>query len=217
MSDCPFPFSPKALAETVASKRIAELEALGGLDGLAQGLQTDLQTGLGSEIEQSTEFVDLSMERYSLGLPKSRIDIYGINRVSTKKVKGILELMIIASSDKVLVLLCIVASISLVLGLYQNWFQPVLPGQSQVEWVDSLAIISAVLIVVITGAVNDYQKEKQFARLLSKVYQSYIAYMLSCIFNHAAGELNLTNARQKNGLLLQCDPASLKRYRYLIF
>lgn len=158
--------SPSALAETVSSKSIAELEALGGLDGLAHGLHTDLNAGLCLEgCQASSE----SFEDEACGCYKSRVEIYGVNKIQPKKPNTIFELMMIALSDKVLVLLCIVAAISLVLGLYQTFFQPHLPGQSPIEWVDSITIMAAVLIVVVTGAINDYQKEKQFARLVKKV------------------------------------------------
>ncbi|KAH6604508.1 Calcium transporting P-type ATPase [Trichoderma cornu-damae] len=224
MSDCPFSFSPKALAETIASKSIAELEALGGLDGLARGLQTDLRAGLGSENGQSAEFVDLSLEGNGHGLLKSRIDIYGINRVPVKKAKGILELMMIALiSDKVLVLLCIVATISLFLGLYQNWFQPHLPGQSRIEWVDSLAIMAAVLIVVVTGAVNDHQKEKQFARLVNKTEDRTVKAMRSGkvteisafdilvgdVLQISAGNLIPADGVLVTGYSVRCDESSI--------
>ena len=62
---------------------------------------------------------------------------------------------------------------SLALGLYQTFCQPPeyddegnpLP---QIQWVDGVAILLAVLIVVVVGAFNDYNKEKQFMKLNSK-------------------------------------------------
>lgn len=170
----PFLLSPKALAETIASKSIAELEALGGLNGLAQGLQTDLYAGLCEDVS-SSDAGRPSLEQGIHGPHQGRVEIYGVNKIPPKKTKGILELMMLALSDKVLVLLCIVAGISLFIGVYQALFQPHLPGQPRIEWVDSLTIMAAVLIVVVTGAVNDYQKEKQFARLVKKVRTSSLS------------------------------------------
>ncbi|KAK2612614.1 plasma membrane calcium [Conoideocrella luteorostrata] len=168
ISEHPFSVTPNAWAETISSKSIAELEALGGLEGIARGLQTDLFAGLSSESWQTDGADDVSSEGEGHGSHTSRIDVYGTNRIPLKKAKGIFELMMIALSDKVLILLCVVATISLVLGLYQTFFQPHLPGQPRIEWVDSVTIMAAVLIVVVTGAVNDYQKEKQFTRLVRK-------------------------------------------------
>ena len=40
-----------------------------------------------------------------------------------------------------------------------------IPG---VKWVEGVAIIVAILLVVLVGSVNDYQKEKQFRKLNAK-------------------------------------------------
>lgn len=37
-----------------------------------------------------------------------------------------------------------------------------------VKWVEGVSIIVAVLLVVLVGSINDYQKEKQFQRLNAK-------------------------------------------------
>jgi Ca2+-transporting ATPase len=37
-----------------------------------------------------------------------------------------------------------------------------------VKWVEGVAIIVAILIVVLVGSVNDFQKEKQFRKLNAK-------------------------------------------------
>jgi Ca2+-transporting ATPase len=77
--------------------------------------------------------------------------------------------MWIALHDNVLILLSVTSIISLALGLYQTFGQPHAPGKPRVEWVDGVTIMTAVAIAVVLGALNDYQKERQFAKLMKKV------------------------------------------------
>ncbi len=67
-------------------------------------------------------------------------------------------------------MLSIAAVVSLALGLYETFGQPpeldsLGRPQPRVKWVEGVAIIVAILIVIIVGAANDYQKERQFAKL----------------------------------------------------
>ncbi|KAG1051734.1 hypothetical protein G6F42_028969 [Rhizopus arrhizus] len=80
--------------------------------------------------------------------------------------------MWIAFQDKTLILLAIAAVVSLGVGLYEDIAVPEydtfgnrIPG---VKWVEGVAIIVAILLVVLVGSVNDYQKEKQFRKLNAK-------------------------------------------------
>jgi P-type Ca2+ transporter type 2C len=61
----------------------------------------------------------------------------------------------------------VAATTSLALELYQT-FRP--GSDSKLEWVEGVAILVAVAIVVIAQSVNDYQKEGQFAKLNEKVF-----------------------------------------------
>lgn len=91
--------------------------------------------------------------------------------------------MWLALQDKILILLCIAAVISLALGLYTDFGTP--PERvaceingvqgfceaAQVDWVEGVAILVAVVIVDLVGSVNDYQKERQFKKLNAKKEQ----------------------------------------------
>jgi Ca2+-transporting ATPase len=60
------------------------------------------------------------------------------------------------------------AVISLALGLYQTFGVAHDPGVPKVEWIEDVAVIAAIAIVVAVGAANDWQKERQFVRLNRK-------------------------------------------------
>lgn len=64
------------------------------------------------------------------------------------------------------------AIVSLTVGIYEDVhtveydsFGNKIPG---VKWVEGVAIIIAVVLVVVVGSVNDFQKERQFRSLNAK-------------------------------------------------
>lgn len=94
--------------------------------------------------------------------------VFKDNRLPEKKGKTILQLMWITYNDKVLILLSIAATISLAVGLYQTFGTKHDAANPPIEWVEGVAIVAAILIVVIVGSLNDWQKERQFVKLNSK-------------------------------------------------
>ncbi|VEU23154.1 DEKNAAC104214 [Brettanomyces naardenensis] len=75
--------------------------------------------------------------------------------------------------DRVLIILSVAAVVSLALGLYETFGQPTVYdaegyAEPKVEWVEGVAIIVAILIVVLVSAANDYNKERQFTKLNAK-------------------------------------------------
>lgn len=115
---------------------------LGGADGLAQGLQTDLKAGLSAD-----------------GPQDERIQAFSNNKLPDKKSKSFFVLMWDAYKDKVLLLLSAAAVVSLAIGIYQAVTKD-LP-----EWIEGVAIIVAIALVVLVTAANDWQKERQFVKL----------------------------------------------------
>ncbi|KAK7033038.1 calcium-transporting ATPase [Favolaschia claudopus] len=94
--------------------------------------------------------------------------VYGENALPRRKTKSLLSLMYAALKDKVLVLLSIAAVVSLALGLFQDFGTTRDPLEPPVDWVEGVAIMIAILIVVVVGSVNDWQKERQFQVLNEK-------------------------------------------------
>lgn len=204
VTDNRFAFSPGQLNKLINPKNLGTFHALGGLRGMEKGLRTDLHSGLSvdeTSLDGLVTFEDATGAASKAPLPKSaaqsqqeqqksppsspsstakpsddsyaeRKRIYGINRLPEKKAKGILELAWIAYNDKVLILLTIAAIISLALGIYQS--VTATGGEARVQWVEGVAIIVAILIVVVVGAANDWQKERQFVKLNKKKDDRYV-------------------------------------------
>lgn len=150
-----FSLSFEALLALHDPKSLQALEAVGGLEGLATLLHTSPRDGVAG--------TDLDL----------RTAAYGANRLPARKLKLFFVLCWEALQDKVLIMLLIAAVISLALGLYETFGQDPeydLNGKEKpkVEWVEGVAIIVAIAIVVLVGAANDFQKERQFARLSLK-------------------------------------------------
>ncbi|TFK40151.1 Ca-transporting ATPase [Crucibulum laeve] len=99
---------------------------------------------------------------------EERKKVYGENVLPQRASKTLLQLMWLALKDKVLILLSIAAVISLALGFFQDFGTPRTNGEPPVDWVEGVAIMVAIAIVVIVGSVNDWQKERQFRNLNEK-------------------------------------------------
>jgi Ca2+-transporting ATPase len=199
-----FAFSPGQLNKLLNPKSFAAFRALGGLRGLEKGLRTDAQSGL--SVDESTLDGAVSFEDVvgSKTMPKTasptgsppeqsssseiasnagedfvdRRRIYGDNKLPERKLKTIWELAWIAYNDKVLILLTIAAIVSLAVGIPQS-LHPADPNEPSVEWVEGLAILIAIIIVVVVGATNDWQKERQFAKLNKKKENRLVKVMRS--------------------------------------
>jgi len=63
-------------------------------------------------------------------------------------------------------MLCIAACVSLAIGIYQDTTSD--DDEPKVHWVEGCAILVAVVIVVLVGSINDYNKEKRFRKLNEK-------------------------------------------------
>ncbi|CEN60916.1 Putative Calcium ion P-type ATPase (Eurofung) [Aspergillus calidoustus] len=158
----PFQFTPGQLNKLLNPKSLPALVALGGLSGLVKGLHTDPNAGLSTN-ETSVSEGD-SHEPFA-----DRIRVFKRNVLPEKKATPLWELMWMAYNDKVLILLTAAAVISLALGLYETFGVEHPPGSGMpLDWVEGCAICVAIIIVVMVGSLNDYQKERAFVRLNAK-------------------------------------------------
>lgn len=192
-----FAFSPGQLSK-LFPKSLAAFHALGGLGGMEKGLRTDKYSGLSvdeKKLDGSVSFEDAISPTPSPNFPDpadiketsrrsvtrtstsatalqraddsffDRKRIFKDNRLPAKKSKSIFELAWIAYNDKVIILLTVAAVVSLALGIYESLTTKT--GE-KVQWVEGVAIMVAIVIVVTVGAANDWQKERQFVKLNKK-------------------------------------------------
>ncbi|KAH7160996.1 hypothetical protein EDB81DRAFT_714091 [Dactylonectria macrodidyma] len=162
----PFDYSPGQLNKLLNPKSVDALRALGGLQGLVQGLRTDINTGL--SVDEAGNGNQATGEHDSL-FAADRIRVYGRNQLPPKKPKSIWRLAWITFQEPVLILLTVAGTISLALGLYETFGTHREPGApTPVDWVEGVAILAAVVIVVVVASHNDWQKEKAFVKLNTK-------------------------------------------------
>jgi Ca2+-transporting ATPase len=190
VDDNRFAFSPGQLNKMLNPKSLAAFHALGGLQGLERGLRTDLNAGLSVDegrLEGTVTFQEVAPpihnKRPSISKPamdanpeiavsattggdafEDRIRVFSENRLPARKSTGFFKLFWIAYNDKIIILLTIAAIVSLSLGIYET-----VSGGTGVDWVEGVAICVAILIVTVVTAVNDWQKERQFAKLNKRV------------------------------------------------
>ncbi|KAK7219578.1 hypothetical protein V2G26_007581 [Clonostachys chloroleuca] len=186
----PFGFSPGQLNKLLNPKSLPAFHALGGLRGIARGLQTDLHSGL--SVDETTaparvtfdEAVNAAKEKGSVPAPipeaatgahhrgsgselhADRIRVFKKNVLPAKKPDPLWKLMWVAFNEAVLFLLTGAGVISLALGLYETFGVAHDDDPSgKIKWVEGVAILAAVVIVVVVGSHNDYQKQKAFVKL----------------------------------------------------
>ncbi|KAI4753841.1 calcium-translocating P-type ATPase [Aureobasidium sp. EXF-3400] len=182
----PFAFTPGQMGKMFNPKSLGAFHALGGISGIEKGLRSDRKSGLSLEeqhldgqvsFEEATDHENPNAQYVSNGGNSTesdsgsfsdRVRIFGDNRLPEKKAKPLWRLAWEAYNDKILLLLTGAAVISLALGLYQTFGTPAKPGEPHVEWVEGVAIVVAIVIVVGVGALNDWQKERQFVKLNKK-------------------------------------------------
>mmetsp|Transcript_16664 Transcript_16664/g.65081 ORF Transcript_16664/g.65081 Transcript_16664/m.65081 type:complete len:961 (-) Transcript_16664:40-2922(-) len=143
--------SRDVLCSMLETSKMDTLQGLGGVEGLAAALHTDLKKGLPTDDPHAAE----------------REERFGTNFIAPKPPKSIWYLMWMALQDFTLVMLIVSAVISLVLGMT---FEDPSTG-----WIEGTAILVSVVIVVVVAAGNDYAKELQFVKLNAQVEDSTVA------------------------------------------
>ncbi|KAL9547568.1 hypothetical protein MBANPS3_006110 [Mucor bainieri] len=197
----PFAFSLEQMTSIVDHKHYAFLQHVGGMEGVAKGLHSNIKSGLDwnedhlayirmfdlqgdktqQQQEEKKEDDDEEEAFYNAQFPLSMHDsetfiqrrqVFGSNVLPTVEEVTLLQLMWESFQDKTLILLTISAMVSLTVGIYEDTHTIEydalgnrIPG---VKWVEGVAIIVAVVLVVVVGSVNDFQKEKQFRSLNAK-------------------------------------------------
>ncbi|ELU11612.1 hypothetical protein CAPTEDRAFT_227483 [Capitella teleta] len=112
---------------------------------------------------------------------ENRINVFGSNVIPPKPPKTFLQLVWEALQDVTLIILIVAAIISLGLSFYHppsGVEEEILDSieraggdatESEAGWIEGVAILVAVFVVVFVTAFNDWRKEKQFRGLQSKI------------------------------------------------
>ncbi|KAG0628831.1 hypothetical protein M758_1G055700 [Ceratodon purpureus] len=133
--------SLETLVDLLRDRKVAKLEKLGGVRGLAGKIGTSLDEGIKDDPEEIQE----------------RKDAYGSNTYPKKKPKGILHFIWGACQNTTLIILMVAAVVSLAPEMYSE-------GPKE-GWYGGTAILVAVLLVIVTTAGSDYEQSLQFRNL----------------------------------------------------
>ncbi|KAF9937658.1 plasma membrane calcium [Modicella reniformis] len=189
----PFAFTPVDLMTLIDPKSPEQLGHFGGTEGIIAGLHANIAKGLTTsggnvplhrvvtdepekQLEATEDEVDKTVVSFA-----DREQYFGRNVLPKRKPKSIFELMWIALQEKILILLLIAAVVSIALGIYEDYGVEHVPAEKfnkdytsylaidpKISWVEGVAILVAVIIVVMVGSINDFQKETQFRMLNAK-------------------------------------------------
>ncbi|CAF3901784.1 unnamed protein product [Rotaria sordida] len=133
-----------------------------GVKGILEKLKVDSNKGLDSNNQEDLE---------------QRRSVYGRNEIPPKPMKSFFRLCWEALHDMLLVILLVCAVVSIGLSFYEpphegNQAQE---NEPNLEWIEGVAILVAVLVVVFVTAFNDWRKERQFRGLQSKIEKDQLA------------------------------------------
>ncbi|KAJ0159251.1 Calcium-transporting ATPase 2 [Colletotrichum tanaceti] len=113
--------------------------------------------------------LDLDLGQHERKDFTDRRRIYGENRLPKRRQKSFLRLAWIAFNDKLMFLLTLSATISLALGIYET--VDAADDEPNIQWVDGVTVVVAILVIVFASAATDWQKNARFAKLIERKEQ----------------------------------------------
>ncbi|XP_066903814.1 plasma membrane calcium-transporting ATPase 2 isoform X2 [Halyomorpha halys] len=144
----------RELMEHRGREGVVKVQEFGGVQEICKKLYTSPSEGL------SGSQPDLEHRR----------ETFGSNTIPPKPPKTFLQLVWEALQDITLIILEIAALVSLGLSLYQPADDQVLDeDEAKHGWIEGVAILISVIVVVLVTAFNDYTKERQFRGLQSRI------------------------------------------------
>ncbi|XP_057374431.1 plasma membrane calcium-transporting ATPase 2-like [Daphnia carinata] len=145
----------REVMELRGQEAVEQLRHYGGVQQLCKKLYTSSTEGLS-------------------GSPKDiehRRETFGSNTIPPKTPKTFLRLVWEALQDATLIILEVAAIVSLLLSFVPSTSDDELGHEENKahEWIEGLAILISVIVVVLVTAFNDYTKERQFRGLQSRI------------------------------------------------
>ena len=135
-------FQPDNMRDGVSNKIITQLQGVGSI---IRDLKTDIHKGINSKSQAELN---------------EREAKFGKNLPVIKPLKSLWFFIKESFEDTMMRILSVAAIVSLAVGMYQDGVET--------GWMEGVAIIFAVGIVVSVSSINNYMKEKQFAKLNSE-------------------------------------------------
>jgi P-type Ca2+ transporter type 2C len=107
--------------------------------------------------------------------------VFGENKLPPPRQRSFLQLCWLAMNDKLIFLLMASATVSLALGIYQAVQIQQKGGarSSSLEWVESVTIVAAIIVIILVQALNDYHKNYKFQKLNQKKEERTVTVMRS--------------------------------------
>ncbi|CAH0394305.1 unnamed protein product [Bemisia tabaci] len=144
----------RELMELRGAEGVNKVKEYGGVQEVCKKLYTSPTDGL------SGSAADL----------KHRTETFGSNTIPPKPPKTFWQLVYEALQDVTLIILEIAAIVSLLLAFYKPADEEVIDeDEAKHGWIEGLAILISVIVVVIVTAFNDYTKERQFRGLQNRI------------------------------------------------
>ncbi|KAI9595914.1 hypothetical protein BDF19DRAFT_384846 [Syncephalis fuscata] len=153
-----FGISAEQLSKLMEDRQASTLKELGGVDGIVRALKVDPTVGLRRDEDTRDNGEQFVKRRRA----------FGKNILPEAAKRSFWSYAAEAAQDRTLFLLSIGAIISLAIGIYEDYSPQHPKDEPRVGWVEGTAILIAVLVVILTNSINDYQKEKQFRKLNAK-------------------------------------------------
>ncbi|XP_070503419.1 plasma membrane calcium-transporting ATPase 2 isoform X3 [Chironomus tepperi] len=145
----------RELMENRGREGIQKIQEYGGVTGVMERLYTSEDKGLSGNRQ------DIEHRR----------ETFGSNVIPPKPPKTFFQLVCEAVQDITLIILIVSALISLGLSFYKPEDEDavIVEEDEHYSWIEGLAILVSVIVVVIVTAFNDYSKERQFRGLQSRI------------------------------------------------
>ncbi len=143
--------------EAKGGARAQFFEELGGIDAMSDLFKTDVAVGVDpSEAKEDPPFA-------------TRRAWFGTNDMPQPKKKWLITMIWEHCQDETIIILAIAAVVSLALGVaFPETFINPETGQTDTDssgWVEGVAILVAVIVIVMVGSLQDYDKERKFRAL----------------------------------------------------
>ncbi|XP_015867407.3 putative calcium-transporting ATPase 13, plasma membrane-type [Ziziphus jujuba] len=139
-----FQIDQTSLVELLKEKNLAQLQQLGGIDGVVSALKTGAEQGISSDDEEVA----------------ARREAFGSNTYTKPPSKGFLSYVWEAFQDLTIIILMVCAALSLGFGMKVH-------GAKE-GWIDGVSIIIAIFLVIAVSAISNFRQNRQFDKL-SKV------------------------------------------------